>query len=145
MTLAARAVIAADREKAGIFALRAGIRLQGDRVIAGDLAQPVACQVLEQLVIALRLIGRRERMQIAPNSGQVTGIISAVALSFMVQEPSGIIARSSARSRSARLAHVTQHFGFGAIAVENRVIRKDEMRSKRLGNVPAFCRRSRQV
>ena len=38
----------------------------------------------------------------AENSRQVTGIISAVAFSFMVQEPSGIIARSSARSRSAR-------------------------------------------
>ena len=35
-------------------------------------------------------------------SGQVIGIISAAAFSFIVQEPSGIIARSSARSRSAR-------------------------------------------
>jgi hypothetical protein len=34
------------------------------------------------------------------NSGQVTGIISTEALSFIVQDPSGIIARSSARSRS---------------------------------------------
>ena len=30
-----------------------------------------------------------------PNSGQVTGIISTVALSFMVQEPSGIIEKAS--------------------------------------------------
>jgi hypothetical protein len=35
------------------------------------------------------------------NSRHVTGIISAVALSFIVHEPSGIIARSSAMSRSA--------------------------------------------
>ncbi len=35
-----------------------------------------------------------------PNSGQVTGSISVVALSFIVQEPSGIIVRSSARSLS---------------------------------------------
>ena len=34
------------------------------------------------------------------NSGQVMGIISLVALSFMVQEPSGIMLRSSARSLS---------------------------------------------
>ncbi|MEZ6210113.1 MAG: hypothetical protein R3B46_02535 [Phycisphaerales bacterium] len=34
-----------------------------------------------------------------PNSGQVTGIISVVALSFMVQEPSGIMASASERSR----------------------------------------------
>ena len=38
----------------------------------------------------------------APNSGHVTGIISAVALSFIVHEPSGIMARSSAMSLSAR-------------------------------------------
>jgi hypothetical protein len=35
------------------------------------------------------------------NSRQLTGIISAAAFSFIVQDPSGIIARSSARSRSA--------------------------------------------
>ena len=35
------------------------------------------------------------------NSGQEIGIISTVALSFIVQDPSGIIALSSARSRSA--------------------------------------------
>ena len=34
------------------------------------------------------------------NSGQVTGSISAVAFSFMVQEPSGIIEVVSERSRS---------------------------------------------
>ncbi len=39
---------------------------------------------------------------IDPNSGQVTGIISVVAFSFMVHEPRGIMERSSARSRSAR-------------------------------------------
>jgi hypothetical protein len=34
------------------------------------------------------------------NSGQVIGSISAVALSFMVHEPSGIMLRSSATSLS---------------------------------------------
>jgi hypothetical protein len=39
-----------------------------------------------------------------PNSGQVTGNISLVALSFMVQEPSGIIDWQSVRSfASSRL------------------------------------------
>jgi hypothetical protein len=36
------------------------------------------------------------------NLGQVIGIISLVAFSFIVHEPSGIIERSSARSLSAR-------------------------------------------
>ncbi len=35
------------------------------------------------------------------NSGQLIASISAAAFSFMVQEPSGIIERSSAMSRSA--------------------------------------------
>jgi hypothetical protein len=35
------------------------------------------------------------------NSGHATGIISLVALSFIVHEPSGIIERSSATSLSA--------------------------------------------
>ena len=35
------------------------------------------------------------------NSGQLTGSISAAAFSFMVQEPSGIMDRSSAMSMSA--------------------------------------------
>ena len=35
------------------------------------------------------------------NSRQLTGIISVVALSFMVQEPSGIIALVSERSRAS--------------------------------------------
>ena len=34
------------------------------------------------------------------NSGQVTATISVVALSFIVHEPSGIMPRSSAKSRS---------------------------------------------
>ncbi len=51
MAFAARAVIAADRQQAGIFALRAGIRLQRDRVVAGDLDQPVL-QLVDHRVIA---------------------------------------------------------------------------------------------
>ena len=39
--------------------------------------------------------------RIKTNSFLVTGIISGVALSFIVHEPSGIIERSSARSLSA--------------------------------------------
>ena len=36
------------------------------------------------------------------NSGQLTASISAAALSFIVHDPSGIIERSSAMSKSAR-------------------------------------------
>ena len=120
MRLAARGVIAADRQQAGIFALRAGIRLQRDRVIAGDVAQPLlrAARTARDSPWPARRGANGCRL---PNSGQVSGIISAVALSFMVQEPSGIIARSSARSRSRELAHVAQQLGLGAVGVEHRM------------------------
>jgi len=102
MRLAARRMIGADREQSGIFALRAGIRLQRDRVITCHVAQPLL-QPLEHRVIAAGLIGGRERMQAAELGPGQRAIISVVAFSFMVQEPSGIIARSSARSRSLSL------------------------------------------
>ena len=38
--------------------------------------------------------------EVSSNSGQVTGSISVVELSFIVHEPSGIMPRSRAKSRS---------------------------------------------
>ena len=62
MRLIARGMIAADRQQPRIFALRAGIRLQRDRVITCDVAQPFF-QPRKQRVIASRLPARCERMQ----------------------------------------------------------------------------------
>ena len=42
----------------------------------------------------------------------------------MVQEPSGIMVRSSARSRSRQLAQVAQHLGLGTVRVEHRMGQK---------------------
>ena len=89
-------MVGPDHQQARVFALRAGVRLQRHRGEAGDLAE-VRLEPPEQFGIAGGLRPRRERMH-APNSGQLTGIISAVALSFMVQMPSGIIADVSERS-----------------------------------------------
>ena len=98
--LAAHFVILQDGQQARILALAAGVRLQADRRKSGDLGEPRR-QLAEQLPVALGLVERRERMQRA-ELGQVTGIISVVAFSFMVHEPSGIMVRSSARSLSCR-------------------------------------------
>jgi hypothetical protein len=49
---------------------------------------------------SLGLMGEVAR-SVLENGGHVTGIISVVALSFIVHDPSGIIVRSSARSLSA--------------------------------------------
>ena len=79
-------VIGGDGQKARIFALRAGIGLHRHRVIARDLAQPRR----EGPRSSRRnpRPGRRARRGwIALNSGQVIGIISTEALSFIVQDP----------------------------------------------------------
>ena len=99
--VAAAVVPGADGEQAGILALAAGVGLERDGVEAGDLLEP-GLEVAEQGLVAGGLVLRARRGGGCANSGQVTGIISAVALSFMVQEPSGIMARSSAMSLAWR-------------------------------------------
>src|SRR5215475_10999904 len=55
--------IGADDEQAGIFALCAGIWLQRDRIIAGDLAK-LRGKIRKQLGIALGLVRRHEGMDV---------------------------------------------------------------------------------
>ena len=100
-SVAAAAVPGPDGEQAGELALAAGVRLQRDGVVAGDLAQP-ALEVGDEARGSPRpgRAGRRDGGR--PHSGHVIGSISVVPLSFIVHEPSGIIVRSSARSWSAR-------------------------------------------
>jgi hypothetical protein len=100
VVVAAGGVVAADRHQAGVFALGAGVGLHADGVEAGDRAQ-LGGEAFDHLEVAGGLVGRGEGWMSA-NSGQVTGIISLVALSFMVQEPSEIIEWSRARSRFCR-------------------------------------------
>jgi hypothetical protein len=76
-----------------------GIGLQADARIARGLAQPGA-QLASSSAVALRSWSAGAKGWMLANSGQVMGIISLVALSFMVQLPSGIMLRSSARSLS---------------------------------------------
>ena len=61
-------------------------------------SQPLSCSTMPRMpsVWSCGANGCR-----CANSGHVTATISVVALSFIVQEPSGIIPRSSAKSRSA--------------------------------------------
>ena len=59
--VAARAVVAADREQPGELALGAGVRLQRHRVVAGDRDQP-PLEVVDQPQVAVGLVERRERV-----------------------------------------------------------------------------------
>ena len=81
-------------------------------------AEP-ALELLEQLLVAFRLVERRERMDGA-ELGQVIGIISVVAFSFMVQEPSGIIAVER-QVLVLQTAQVAQHLGLAVVLVEHRM------------------------
>ena len=82
-------VISPYRHEPGILALRAGIRLERHRGKSGDLGQGLF-KPAEQLLVSLCLIGGANGWM-PDKSGQVTGSISAVALSFIVQDPSGIM------------------------------------------------------
>lgn len=92
--VAVREVVAADREQARELALAARVRLEADGVVARDVGEP-GLQLEDELEVALDVVRRGEGWM-AWNSGQVTASISVAALSFMVQEPSGIMPRSSA-------------------------------------------------
>ena len=99
--VAAGAVVGADRQQAGELALAAGVGLDADRVVAGDLGQP-RLELGDHARACRRTSSAGANGCRSANSGHVIGTISVVALSFIVHEPSGIIVRSRARSRSAR-------------------------------------------
>ncbi len=117
--LAAREVIAPDRQQPGVFALRAGVRLQRHRVIPGNVAQPLL-QPLEQRMIALGLIRGRERMQIAERRpGQRDHLGRGVELHGAGAERDH---RAVEREVAiAELAHVAQQLGLRTMGVEHRM------------------------
>ena len=119
LPVAAALVVAADGEQARVFALRAGVRLQGHRGEAGDLGQPLL-ELGEQLRVAPGLLGGREGVQRA-NSGQVTGSISLVAFSFIVQEPSGIIEVVEREVLGLQPVDVAEHLVLRVVGAEDLV------------------------
>ena len=64
MTFATRLVIGADDEEAGVFALGAGVGLEGDLGEAGAFAEP-GLEVFEEFRVAARLLGRSEGVKFA--------------------------------------------------------------------------------
>ena len=61
-----------DGEQPRVLALRPGVGLQGEGGEAGDLAQ-LGLVSPEELALALGLLGRREGVQVAGDSGHVSG------------------------------------------------------------------------
>ena len=121
-------MIRADRQQAGIFALRAGVRLQRDRGIAGDRAQPVA-QALDQFGVALRLVGWRERMDL----GEARQRDRDHFRRCVELHRAGTERDHAAVQRDVLLLEpleVAQHLVLGAVLVEHRLLEERRVACK---------------
>ena len=117
--LAAALVIGANREQARVLALRAGVRLQRHRVVAGADHQHLF-QFGNELLITLHLVERRERMDVAEFlPGHRNHLGRRVQL-----HRAGTERNHRAVERQilvGQLAQITQHLGLGMMGVEYRM------------------------
>ena len=129
MALAARAVIRADREQPGVFALRAGVRLQAHRVVAGALDQHLL-EFRDQLSVARGLIGRRQRMDVRElRPGDRDHLARRIELHrARAQRDHRAVEREVLVGQRA---HVAQHLVLAVVRVEHR------MRQERRGAAQA--------
>ena len=95
LALAVGLVVAADREQAGQLALRAGVRLDRDPVVAGHLGQP-RLELVDQPAVAERVLGRGERVQVGEARAGSPAPSRWSRSASSCTSPSGIMPRSSA-------------------------------------------------
>ena len=125
LLVAAVAVVLADREQARELALGAGVRLQRDRVVARDRAQP-ALEVVDQRDVAVGLVERRERMdrrELGPGDGLHLGRRVELHRARAERDHRAIERDVAARER----AQVAQHLRLGAVRAEHRM--REEVRA----------------
>ena len=119
LLLTAGPVVAADRQQPGELALRAGVGLDRDPVVAGDGRQP-ALQLLDQLVVAGGVLGGREGVQARearqPDRLHLGGGVELHGA--RAQRDHAAVQRVVA-SRQPR--QVAQHRGLGAVRGEHLV------------------------
>ena len=106
MPLVAAFVVMTNRQQARVFALRAGVRLHADRIVAGQLNQPVG-ELSDHLVIG----------KFRPGDGDHLG--------------GGIQLHGAGAQRDHRLVqrqiltlqrvHIAHHLGFAVVAVKHRM------------------------
>ena len=113
--LAPDVVVGADGQQAGQLALAAGVGLQRDGVVAGDVGPAPASRRVDQLGDTRQACSAGANGCMSANSGQVTGSISVVAFSFMVQLPSGIMRPVQRQVGVGQAAQVAQHLGLGPV------------------------------
>ena len=117
--VASRAVIGADRQQPGELALAAGVGLDADGVVAGDLGQPVL-ELGDQLAETGRVVVRRERMEVGElGPGDRLHLRGGVELHRAgAERDHGAVEGEVAIGEAAQVA---QHLVLGAVAVEHRL------------------------
>ena len=118
--VAARAVVAADREQPGVLALRARVRLQRDRVVARD--RDTASARGRRSATGSRRPGRAARTGAwLANSGQVIGLHLGRRVQLhraRAERDHRAVERHVAAGEAAQVA---QHLGLRAVLVEHRM------------------------
>ena len=120
VALAARFVIGADHQQTAYSPCEPALGWSETAGEAGDLREPDS-SCWNSFWYPARLVRAARTDAAGRTRGQVTGIISVVALSFMVHEPSGIIDVGERQVARLQALDVAQHLRFGVIAVEDRV------------------------
>ena len=112
-------MVGADGEEAGVLALGAGVGLEGEGVVAGDVAEPLL-EVGDHLGVAEGLVARGEGMEVAelrPGDGDHLG--GGVELHGAGAE--GDHGAVEGEVAVGEAAHVAEHFGLGVVLVEDGV------------------------
>ena len=119
MPLPVGTVIGRNRQKAGIFPLRARIRLHGNRIIPRDVTK-LGRQVVDHMLVTKRLILRHKRVdhrKLAPADGH--HLRSRIQLHRAgPQRDHRAVQRQITVGQTAHVAH---HLGLGAVHVEDRM------------------------
>ena len=119
VAFALRFVEGANRQQAGVLALRAGIGLQADARVAGGFAEPGA-QLGVELGIALQLLGRREGMDVRElGPGDRDHLAGRVELHGAAAQRDHAAVEREVLVRQA--ADVAQHRGLALVGVEHRM------------------------
>ena len=117
MALALGLVKSLDDQETCVFTLRARVGLQADACIAGGLAQPLA-QLLIKQGVALELISRSKGVHVGKlGPGNWNHLAGGIELhGARAQRNHASVER---QIFVAQLANVTQHAGFGVVAIED--------------------------
>ncbi|MND54634.1 hypothetical protein D3C80_456970 [compost metagenome] len=114
-------VVSANGQQAGVFTLGAGIGLQRHGVIAGGGAEH-RFQLVGQLLVALALLSRCERVQVAElGPGHRNHFAGGIELhGARTQRDHGAVQRQVLVGQAAQVAH---QLGFAVVAVKHRMLK----------------------